>query len=41
MIKFSIKTIPTILFFKNGKVVERHSGMASLAQLEEKLKNCE
>lgn len=37
MEKYGIKTIPTILFFKNGKEVDRHSGMATIAILEQKL----
>jgi thioredoxin 1 len=36
--EFSIRTIPTILFFKNGELVDRHVGAASKSLLEEKLK---
>lgn len=32
--KFGIKSIPTIIFFKNGEVVERKVGMASKDQLK-------
>ncbi|HIF14697.1 MAG TPA: thiol reductase thioredoxin, partial [Bacteroidetes bacterium] len=34
-----IRSIPTILFFKNGEVVDKQIGAASKAVLVEKLKN--
>lgn len=36
--RFGIRNIPTILFFKNGEVVDKQVGAASKAALEEKLK---
>ncbi len=33
--KFSIKAIPTIIFFKDGKVVDQITGMVAKAKLEE------
>ena len=33
----SIRSIPTVLYFKNGKVVDRSVGLVSLADLEAKL----
>ncbi|MDR0547468.1 MAG: thioredoxin [Dysgonamonadaceae bacterium] len=36
--EFGIRSIPTILFFKNGEVVDKHVGAASKLLLEEKLK---
>lgn len=35
---FGIRSIPTILFFKNGKVVDRQVGVVPKAELERKLK---
>ena len=35
--KYSIRNIPTILFFKNGEVVEKHVGVASKNVLAGKL----
>ncbi len=35
--KFGIRNIPTILFFKNGELKEKLVGAASKAQLSEKL----
>ena len=35
--KYGITSIPTLLFFKNGEVVDKHIGAASKSQLEEKL----
>ena len=37
--KFGVRNIPTVLFIKNGEVVDKQVGVASKAQLEEKLKN--
>ena len=37
--KYGITSIPTILFFKNGEVVEKHVGAVSKSQLEEKLQS--
>jgi thioredoxin 1 len=36
--EFGIRSIPTLLFFKNGELVDKHVGSASKAVLEEKLK---
>lgn len=36
--RFGVRNIPTILFFKNGEVIDKHVGVATKAQLEEKLK---
>ena len=36
---YGIRSIPTILFFKNGEVVDKQIGAASKAVLVEKLKN--
>ena len=35
--EFGIRSIPTLLFFKNGKVVDKHVGAASKSALESKL----
>ena len=35
--KFGIRSIPTILFIKNGEVVDRNVGAAAKAQLADKL----
>ncbi|KGL53949.1 MULTISPECIES: thioredoxin [Porphyromonas] len=35
--EFSVRNIPTILFIKNGEVVERHVGAASKAVLQQKV----
>ena len=35
--KYGIRSIPTILFIKNGEVVDKHVGTASKASLEEKI----
>jgi thioredoxin 1 len=37
--KFEIKSIPTLLFFKNGEIVNKHVGAASKSVLEKKLKS--
>ncbi len=36
--KYGIRNIPTILFFKDGEVVDKVVGVAPKEQLEEKLK---
>ena len=35
--QYGITSIPTLLFFKDGEVVDKHVGSASKSQLEEKL----
>ena len=35
--KYGVRNIPTILFFKNGNVVDKHVGAASKQKLAEKL----
>jgi len=35
--KFGIKAIPTLIFFKDGQVVEQITGMVAKAKLEEAL----
>ncbi len=37
-VQYGIRAIPTILFFKDGEVVDRVVGVAPAAVLEEKLK---
>ncbi|MDE7377937.1 MAG: thioredoxin [Paraprevotella sp.] len=37
--RFGIRNVPTILFIKNGEVVDKQVGAASKSALEEKLKN--
>jgi thioredoxin 1 len=37
--KFGIRGIPTLLFFKDGEIVDKHVGSASKTQLEDKLKS--
>ena len=36
--KFGIKAIPTLIFFKEGKVVDQITGMVAKSKLEESLK---
>ncbi len=36
--QFGIRSIPTLLFFKNGQIVDRQVGAVSKSALEEKLK---
>jgi thioredoxin len=36
--KFGVRNIPTLLFIKNGEIVDKQVGAASKAQLEEKVK---
>ncbi len=38
-IKYGIRNIPTVLFIKDGKVVDKQVGAASKSVLEEKLKS--
>ncbi|MFK7936549.1 MAG: thioredoxin [Saprospiraceae bacterium] len=35
--EFSVRSIPTILIMKDGKVVDKHVGVASKKQLEDKI----
>jgi thioredoxin 1 len=37
--KFGIKSIPTLIFFKDGRVFDQITGMVPKGNLEEKLKN--
>ena len=37
-VRYSIRNIPTVIFFKNGKEVERQVGAIAKSVLEEKLK---
>lgn len=37
--QFGIRNIPTVLFFKNGELVDKHVGAASKKIFEEKLQN--
>jgi thioredoxin 1 len=36
--EFGIRSVPTILFFKNGEIVDRNVGAANKSVLEDKLK---
>ncbi|GBU07597.1 thioredoxin 1 [Bacteroidales bacterium] len=36
--QFGIRNIPTILFFKNGEIVDKHVGAAQKTLIEEKIK---
>ncbi|EJW89288.1 thioredoxin [gut metagenome] len=36
--KYGIRNVPTVLFIKNGEVVDKHVGAATYDVLEEKLK---
>lgn len=36
-LKYGIRSIPTILFIKDGEVVDKHVGTATKAQLQEKI----
>lgn len=36
--KYGIRNIPTLLFFKNGELVDKHVGAATKAILESKIK---
>jgi thioredoxin 1 len=35
--KYGVRSIPTILIFKDGEIVEKHVGTATKATLEEKI----
>jgi thioredoxin 1 len=37
--QFAIRNIPTLLFFKNGELAERHVGALSKADLKAKIEN--
>jgi thioredoxin 1 len=37
--KFGIKSIPTLIFFKDGKVMEQITGMVARKKLEDTIKN--
>lgn len=37
--RFGVRNIPTILFIKNGEVVDKQVGACTKAVLEEKLKS--
>jgi len=37
--KFGIKSVPTILFFNNGEMVDKLVGLVTMAKLEERLEN--
>jgi len=37
--RFGVRNIPTILFIKDGQVVDKQIGAAPLAMLEEKIQN--
>ena len=34
--EYGIMSIPTVLFFKNGELVERHTGFAPIAKMQPK-----
>ena len=37
-VEYGIRSIPTVLFFKNGELVDKHVGGTTKAVLEEKIK---
>jgi len=37
-LKYGIRSIPTLIFVKNGQVIDKYVGLASKADLEEKIK---
>ncbi len=37
--RYGIKAIPTLIFFKNGRVVDQITGMVAKSRLEESLQN--
>jgi thioredoxin 1 len=38
-VKFGIRNIPTVLYFKNGNIVDRHIGVAPKKNFTSKLEN--
>ena len=38
--KFGIKGIPTLLFFKNGKPVDKLTGLVPISSIEDAIKDC-
>jgi thioredoxin len=38
-VEFNVRSIPTILFFQNGELKEKHVGAATKAIIEEKIKS--
>ncbi len=40
MVKYQIRSIPTILIFKNGEIVDQSIGATNKAALQDKLNNC-
>lgn len=38
--KYAVHHIPTIIFLKNGELIDKHVGAASKAMLEEKIAKC-
>lgn len=38
-VKYGIRNIPTILFIKNGEIIDKQIGAASKTALEDKIKN--
>ena len=37
-VEYGIRSIPTILFFKNGMLIDKHIGVGSKSLLEDKIK---
>ena len=37
--KFGVRNIPTLMYFKNGEMVDRSSGLVSKAEISAKLEN--
>ena len=37
-VEYGIRSIPTVLFFKNGELVDKHIGVGSKSLFEDKLK---
>lgn len=37
-VRFGVRNIPTLLFIKDGEIVDKHVGAGTKAQLEEKIK---
>jgi thioredoxin 1 len=38
-VEYGIRSIPTLLFFKNGELVDKHVGAATKGMLEDKIKH--